>query len=95
MEPTEKQLASLPKWARYHIERLKLENTIAIAKLERTQQMVPWTRPDMDWFTLFSPPHRADEEINIFTCDKGGTVRLCTLGRRDFLFIGRSNERDL
>lgn len=95
MSPTEKQLASLPKWAKSHIEQLKLEKTIAMAKLERTQRMMPWTNPDMVWFTLFSPPHRADEEINIFTCGKEGTVRLCTLGRRDFLFIGRSKERDL
>lgn len=93
--PTEKQLASLPKWAQKHINHLEIERTKEVLKRKRIEEMMPWTAPDMNWWTLFRPPHRADKEINIFTCDTDGTVKLCTLGRRDFLFIGRSKERDL
>lgn len=93
--PTEKQLASLPKWAQRHIEYLKMEAADEARKRARIEQMIPWTEPGMDWFTLFVPPHRQDKEVKIFTCSDGGTNHLCTLGRRDFLFIGRSKERDL
>jgi hypothetical protein len=93
--PTAKQLASLPQWAQRHIEKLESNVAEAARKTERIEEMLPWTKPDMDWFTIFRPPHRADREINIFTCDEAGTVRLCTLGRHDFLFVGRSKERDL
>ena len=93
--PTKKQLSSLPKWAQSYIEKLEAKVTISVAKLERAQEMMRWTKPGMDWFTLFAPPHRSDSEITVFTCDEGGTVKLCTLGRRDYLFVGRSMERDL
>jgi hypothetical protein len=93
--PTEKQLSSLPKWAQRYIGTLKNDASRERSERERIEEMMPWTKPDMNWWTLFNPPHRADKEINIFTCDEGGTVRLCTLGRRDYLFIGRSKERDL
>ena len=93
--PTEKQIASLPKWAQQYIEHLKLDAVNETQRRERLEAMLPWTFDGMDWFTLFRPPHRQDREIRIFTCDDGGTAKLCTLGRRDFLFIGRSKERDL
>jgi len=93
--PTEKQLSRLPKWARAHIEHLAAERKLALKELEQTQEMMPWIQPNMDWFTVFRPPHRGDREINIFTCDNEGTNKLFRLGRRDFLFIGRSKERDL
>lgn len=95
MTPTDKQLYSLPKWAQKYIGQLESEKTQEIVKRERLEAMLPWTFDGMDWFTLFRPPHRQDREIRIFTCDTDGTAKLCTLGRRDFLFIGRSKERDL
>jgi hypothetical protein len=93
--PTEKQLVSLPKWAQRYVETLKNEAHLANARRSSVEEMMPWTKPDMNWWTLFCPPHRQDREINIFTCDESGTVKLCTLGRRDYLFVGRSKERDL
>lgn len=93
--PSAKQLARLPKWARSHIYDLQHDASDAREERDRLAAMLPWVAPGTDWFTLFCPPHRQDREIGIFTCDFGGTIKLTTLGRRDYLFVGRSKERDL
>jgi len=88
VETTEKRLDSLPKWAQNYIDDLICEAMQQTKHAERIEAMLPWTKDGMDWFTIFRPPHRADEKINIFTRDKSGTIRLCALGKQDFLFIG-------
>ena len=87
--PTEKRLSKLPKWARLHVIQLEMDAINARDEKAHVEAMLPWAKPDMDWFTLFNPPHRADREIRIFTCDESGTVLLCTLGKQDYIFVGR------
>ena len=84
--PTEKQLARLPKWAQMHIADLELKIEGAADVVTRLENMMPWTEPGMEWFTLWSHPH---PEYTIFTCSEAGTRPLTTIGERDRIFIGR------
>ena len=80
-------LVRLPKWAQEHIRKLE-------ARVDRAEKTIPWTAPGMEWFTLFwpgpDPRYRAPESL--FTCDKGGTHMVCTLGPTDWVFIGRGKK---
>ena len=80
-------LVRLPKWAQEHIRKLE-------ARVERAEKTIPWTAPGMEWFTMFwpgpDPRYRAPESL--FTCDKGGTHMVCTLGPTDWVFIGRGKK---
>lgn len=79
-----RNVCKLPKWAQSHIK--ELERRVAHA-----EATLPWTQPGMKWFTLFTPgTQQVDREpINIFTCSDRGTHLICTLNKKDFVFVGR------
>lgn len=83
----EEQIKKLPKWAKDKIYNLEQE----LEKTKRETATIPWTKEGMEWFTLFwpgeNPQYRAPEKL--FTCGKNGTLCVCTLGPKDYVFVGR------
>ncbi len=74
----------LPKWAQRRISELE-------ERVKRAESTLPWTKPGMEWFTLFwpGPEPKARVPQRLFTCGEGGTHCVCTLGPQDWIFIGR------
>jgi hypothetical protein len=80
-------LVRLPKWAQRRIAELE-------DRVKRVEATIPWTKPGMEWFTLFwpgpEPKYRAPQSL--FTCGTGGTSCVCTLGPEDWVFVGRGKK---
>lgn len=80
--------SKLPMWAQKHISELK-------EKVQNAEATIPWTKPGMEWFTLFSPSTRDSGKAGprkLFTCSEDGTLCVCTLGPNDFVFVGRARQ---
>lgn len=78
--------SKLPKWAQQHIQDLE-------ERVTRAEATIPWTKPGMEWFTLFHPDTSTPREsFMLFTCSKAGTRPLCTIGPQDTVFIGRGKR---
>ena len=56
---------------------------------------MPWTRPGMEWFTLFSPAtlEKRQKNIKLFVLSDEGAHHVCTIGPEDFVFVGRGNPK--
>jgi hypothetical protein len=80
-------LVRLPKWAQRRIAELE-------DRVKRAEATLPWTKPGMEWFTLFwpGPEPKSRAPQSLFTCGTGGTCRVCTLGPEDWVFIGRGKK---
>lgn len=76
----------LPKWAQKRIEGLNGQICEKQRRIDQLEEMLPWTEPNMEWFTLWSHPH---PEYSLFTCSEAGTRKLVTIGETDRVFIGR------
>jgi len=84
MTPTPEQIAKLPKWAQRHIAALEIRVNLAEAT-------IPWTKPGMEWTTLFAAPFATPPKA-LFTCSESGTLQVCSLGENDRVFIGRAKR---
>jgi hypothetical protein len=85
---TAHQIERLPVWAQRHIAGLE-------ERVRMAEAMMPWTKPGMEWFTLFwpgpEPKQRAPQRL--FTCSESGTFLACTLGPEDWVFVGRGKKK--
>lgn len=77
---------TLPKWAQQRMRELE-------SRAERMEMTLPWTKPGMEWFTLFHPDHRAKDDprefVHLFTLSETGAHTVASIGRKDTVFIGR------
>lgn len=83
-------IKSLPKWAQKKIAELE-------RKVEAAERTIPWTKPGMEWFTLFHPDHRrkGDETPRkLFTLSEDGAHCVCSLGPNDCVFVGRERGKE-
>jgi hypothetical protein len=83
-------ITKLPKWAQIHIALLE-------ERVKRAESTLPWTKPGMEWFTLFWPDpqnRKAIErkEFKLFICSDHGTHPVASIGPKDFVFVGRGAE---
>ena len=85
-------LATLPKWARTHIEALKLKADVAWSRLESIEKMnAVMCEPKRDWFTLpFA--HDDDKPVHLWLLDKDQPLPVCALGKGDLFFVGRAKK---
>jgi len=86
-----RDITKLPRWAQELIAGLQ-------ARVDDVEKTLPWTEPGMEWFTLFWPGPRPESKTRapqrLFTCSKEGTLLICTLGPKDWVFVGRGKGGD-
>lgn len=86
---TDHDITKLPKWAQQHIASLEQR----IASVERT---LPWTEPGMDWFTILHPKGRAAEDRGnsrtLFMLGENYAQAVCSVGPKDYVFVGRARK---
>jgi hypothetical protein len=80
-------IKKLPKWAQRMIDNLKYDLTEMTKSKERIESMIPWTEPNMEWFTV--GVHKVSP-YKLFVLSKDSAHPVCYLGPKDRLFIGRS-----
>lgn len=83
-------ITKLPKWAQSHIKHLE-------DRVERAEKTLPWTKPGMQWFTIFHPDHRAkgDSEFRkLFTLSEAGAHCITSISPLDCVFVGRGIPKD-
>jgi hypothetical protein len=86
----EHKIESLPKWAQDKILILEFE----IQRRESLKQLhAVLADPDRDWFTLPDPVGGCHEEhLNLWILDKDHPFSICSLGKGDMLFVGRTKK---
>ncbi len=81
----------LPKWAQQRLERERAKVAALEQQLETLQNMNAVMVERRDWFTITGPSFNDDEDYrSLFTLYRNGAHAVCSLGRGDVLFIGRS-----
>lgn len=85
---TKADISKLPKWAQRQIKELQ-------ERVIRAEQTIPWTKPGMQWFTMYHPDHRAKGDKaprRLFTLSEDGAHHVCTVGPKDCVFVGRGEK---